>query len=728
MIDIKTSALYEYAANFFNMLSQIDWLYEMGFLFAFIIALFVLCNTRWGYKLPLEKIMSILALVAFLSGVFLYTIGFAHRGNYGHVTFVLFAIISSAEMFLLKSEYSFISDICKDSPGYMLMFSLTYLTAIFCSIMFVLRAIGIRMGAWLKMLIARVTAPLNAGYDLYVFFYPNNSVIQLARSIYKQNKWYKRKVKLLFVCKANVDNYVKKDVAQMIGLYSDKKEQMDTIFREEMDSLVVFCTKDIAECNSVNEDYLKMSGINQSKILFKYAASVKLLILTENEKRNLETAHKLAGDITIERCNEVGKHVDIYCMARKCNTNSTLEEMMLKTNEDVHVIDSSYLSVATLKMNPSYLPISFVDSEGGVVKSAFHALIIGFNETGQEALKFLYEYGAFLGMDDRRSPFHCIAIDSNMNSLMGKFYMDIPGLRGEKDIQLLQMTAGTNEFWDMLEKDICQLNYIVIASGNDENDIALAIDIYKVACRYRRNNLKYFKIFVRSYKAGNEIKLVSLQRYYNRLNMKESGGGEIVVFGKEQDIYSYRMIILDEMKRKAKKAYDVYNKLTNENKSWEDRRKELIGSNNLFAYQALKRKEGQDFSSAYHVDTKMILAGVKNPNRMTADELQRIRQLRAMFTVMERHDKKWLNVNTEDASFKLLENLAKNEHLRWNASHILLGYVPDKSICGCDEVTKRHKCLVSWNELLEYDTDFQYYDYKFVEMALKIKEDEMKRG
>ena len=721
----KDSILYKDFTDFFNLINQIDWLYELGFIFIFVIALFVLCNTRWGYKLPLKRIMSILALLAFLSGIFLYSIGFANRGNYGHITFVIFAIISSAEMFLLKSEYSLISDVCKDSPGYMLMFSITYLTAIFCSIMFILRAIGIRLGAWFKMLIARITSPLNSGYDLYVFFYPTNAVIQLAKSIYKQHKWHKKKVKLLFICKPHEENYGKKDIAQMIGLYSDKKEQIDKIFRENIDSLVVFCNKDISECNSINEDYLKMSGISKSKILFKNAASVKILVLTEDEKLNLEIAHKMASDTTVDHCNEAGKQVDIYCMARKCNTNTTLEEMMLKTNEDIHVIDSSYLSVATLKMNPSYLPANFVDIENGVVKSAFHSLIVGFNETGQEALKFLYEYGAFLGPENQKSPFHCIAIDSKMNSLRGKFYTDIPGLRDEKDIKLIQMTAGTVEFWDLLKEQISLLNYIVIASGNDDQDIALAIDIYKFACRYRNNNLKNFKIFVRSYKTENETKLVSLQRYYNQSNMKESKGGEIEIFGKEQEIYSYRMIILDEMKQKAKRAYDTYNRLTNGNQSWEERRKIHIENKNLFSFQSLRRKETLDLSSAFHVDTKMILAGIKRPDRMKESDREKIRHLRMTLTSMKRKDKRWIGINEEDSTFKLLENLAKNEHFRWNASHILLGYLPDKGGKGCNEITKRHKCLVSWNELLEYDTDYQLYDYKFVEMALEMKENEL---
>lgn len=729
VVSMQNSVLYEYGADIFNQIHQIGWMQELSVFLAFITAMLVLCNTRWGYKFPVRKIMPVIALLALLSGFVLYLIGFAHRGNYGHATYIIFAVISAAEMFLLKSNYGFLSDVCKDSPGFMLMFSVTYLAAILCSITFLLQAIGIRFGAWIKIAVTRITVLLGFDYELYVFVYPTKSVVQLAKSIYKQNRHFKKKVKLLFLCRPSDDSSNNKSIAQILGMNSEKKDALEMIFRENMDSLVAFCENDIAICNhSIHADYLKMAGIKKTKRLFKYASSVKMLILTENEKLNLEVAYKMAGDKTIVDCNESNKQVDIYCMARKCNTNLTLEDMMLKSNEDIHVMDASYLSVAALKKNPAYLPVNFVDHENGVVHSAFHSLIVGFNETGQEALKFLYEFGAFLGPDGKRSPFHCTIVDSQMDSLKGKFYTDIPGLKEEKGIRLLQMMAGTAEFWNMMEQFIKELNYIVIASDNDDDNIALAIDIYKFACRHRNNDLRRFKIFVKSYNPDNEIKLVSLQHYYNSANMKESGGGEIVVFGKEQEIYSYRMLILDEMMQKAKKAYDTYNQLTGGTQTWQERRKKHIEDNNLFSYQALKRKEGQDFSNAYHIDTKMILAGIKNPDRITNSDAEKIRHMREVFKQMHREGKRWVGVDTNDETYILLENLAKNEHLRWNASHILLGYLPDKGGNGCNEVMKLHSCLVSWDELEEYEVDYKYYDYMFVEMALKIKEEQIKRG
>ena len=721
--DSKQSALYEHAADYFDAVSNVGWVYELSFWGIILLALLVFFNTRVGYKFPLTKLLKVMALCAFLMGVALYMVAYANRGNYGHITFILMAIISSAEMFLLKNSYSLMADICKDSSGFMLVYLLTYMTAVFCSIMFVLRAIGVRFGSWIKLMLARMRVRFESDYDLYVFFYPTESVVRLAKSIYEQSSLNEKKTKLLFVCYTSKSNYDKKDIAQMLGLYSDKKEAIDMILKNDMDSLIVFCDKDIAECNCAPKDYLKEAGIDKSKTLFKHAASVKLFALTRDEKKNLQISYKLADDLTLDRCNEKEKKVDIYCMARKCNINTTLEEMILKANEDIHVIDSSYLAVSSLKMNTDYLPVSFVDCNNGVVTSGFHSMIIGFNSTGQESLKFLYEYGAFLGAEGKRSPFHCIAIDHKMDLLKGKFYMDIPGLKDDGSIKLEKMNAGSLDFWELMEKHIHRLNYIIIATGDDDSGISLAIDIYKYACRARNNNLSRFKIFVRSYSTENVEKLTRLQNYFNSLNMTESGG-EIVVFGKEEEIFSYRMIIKDEMMQKAKLAYATYNELTNGDVSWEDRRRKHSESTSLFGLQSLRRKEFQDFSNAYHIDTKMILAGIKNPHAMTDKDRQKLCMLNETFKRMKRVNKQWVNVDTENEGFILLENLAKNEHLRWNASHILLGYVPQKDGEGCNEITKKHHCLVDWEELQNYETDFQYYDYKFVEMAIKIKESE----
>lgn len=72
------------------------------------------------------------------------------------------------------------------------------------------------------------------------------------------------------------------------------------------------------------------------------------------------------------------------------------------------LIDDSRAAVTQLKMEPekTHHPIDFVDidKERGCVTSKFKALIVGFGSTGQDALRFLYEYSAFADEHGDKSP------------------------------------------------------------------------------------------------------------------------------------------------------------------------------------------------------------------------------------------------------------------------------------------------------------------------------------
>ena len=66
----------------------------------------------------------------------------------------------------------------------------------------------------------------------------------------------------------------------------------------------------------------------------------------------------------------------------------------------------------------------------------------------------------------------------------------------------------------------------------------------------------------------------------------------------------------------------------------------------------------------------------------------------------------------------ILERLAICEHLRWNASHIALGYIHgDKK----DSIKRTHPCIQDFKDI---DTYTQYYDWLVIKTTLKIYADE----
>lgn len=80
----------------------------------------------------------------------------------------------------------------------------------------------------------------------------------------------------------------------------------------------------------------------------------------------------------------------------------------------------------------------------------------------------------------------------------------------------------------------------------------------------------------------------------------------------------------------------------------------------------------------------------------------------------------------------IILNLARLEHLRWNASHEMLGYSPysknEQNPHYCDERTRKHNCLLPWQDLDKesqettkakgWEADYQAFDYCVVDTTL----------
>ena len=62
------------------------------------------------------------------------------------------------------------------------------------------------------------------------------------------------------------------------------------------------------------------------------------------------------------------------------------------------------------------------------VSSAFNAMILGFGETGREVMGFLYEHGAFVDKDFKKSPFSCVAVDRQMGMIEQAYRKSFPGM------------------------------------------------------------------------------------------------------------------------------------------------------------------------------------------------------------------------------------------------------------------------------------------------------------
>lgn len=179
-------------------------------------------------------------------------------------------------------------------------------------------------------------------------------------------------------------------------------------------------------------------------------------------------------------------------------------------------------------------------------------------------------------------------------------------------------------------------------------------------------------------------------------------GETFVVFGKSQEIYTYQNVIDEEALQQAKEFYSGYTSKKSNDPTWEQRHiicdKIIQGEKTIYQEKARKdvtlddinaviRKENQDLANSYHIGTKLTLVGLSRES--SEDEFEKLTDEQKM-------------------------NLAICEHLRWNASHEMIGYVYGEKD---DNLRKTHSCLKPWQELSE---EYQGYDYQVMERTKDV--------
>lgn len=430
--------------------------------------------------------------------------------------------------------------------------------------------------------------------------------------------------------------------------------------------------------------------------------SCKVYLLSDNEDENIRCTELLYRD---------GCTAEIFCRACREGVNRMYEDAMTKTpSMNVHLVDSSYLAVRNIKNCPELLPVNYVDkgldSKGhreGWVSSPFNAMILGFGETGREALGFLYEYGAFVGKDYRKSPFTCAVFDRQMGLVEQAYRKSFPGMSENVGISFKQCEIGANDFWEDMKDRIHQLNYIVICMGDDRLNLRMAVELVEYAFRSGKDLSKNFVILI-AQKDPTHLDDVTL-RYYNSIGQFHNC---IRTFGHKRDVWTYDNITNESIKARAKNYFAGYMKaqgdIRNAEDLWEQREKEIESTSDYALHAKRVRQRAQDYANCFHISTKLALIGPE-----ILDCRRDIAQcIPPDYTKNPAH-----YTGTDEHVEKVLHYLAVHEHIRWEASHVALGYTPGKRT---DEVKKTHECIMSYDDLTP---EVQHNDYLVVKTTFE---------
>lgn len=757
----------------------------------------------WGF---LERNLTYLFIIAWVLGFSVYAVGtFIPDGTtpwttpgswWNMIRLSPVVIVHAFEMFLLQSDVSAVHDEFHNNLRFMTMFSFAHFFAAWVSLMFVIKHFGYNIVAGIQLWL---TSHGFRHYDqLFVFWGMNDASYNLAKDIKRSGKV---KSNYMAIIVKTVDEKDKKSertgLDRLFNFLSLKNSELDKF--KELDFLSTNAFSRLSQLDVVDDARKSSLGafsvLNEKlhlrsivKLIRRTDRNVHIFMLGENEEDNIRATVNLRRDQDLCAYAKDGKKVYIYCHARHDSVNRVVEDTLSDSNLEVHIIDTARDSINCLKKDERHHPITLLDIDReknfGTVTMPFYSLVVGFGQTGRDAVRFLYEYGAFVDskstdFDDvaernagrykpsrtdcrvYRAEFHCHVVDKDADIYRGRFFAYAPALKERKNqdgsllVDIHACDVDSPEFYERLDKIYDKLNYVIVALGDDEANITTAVRIFKYV-RARRNaeSMKHFRIYVHCHTHSKEQHLKNVADYYNQTKSTETTE-YIVIFGTAEEIYTYDNIVENDFESEGKIYNAEYCETSGNNTDtdrWDSRHDILLSKRSLASYGKLRRQEYQDVSNAYHALTKLhimkklaeldgfehlsqCLDGVDGAPMFQRNESGRNEKIKGRI---------WATGSFTKKEQQLMLNLARLEHIRWNASHEVLGYQgyeerdKDKKLVekeaerhGCNETYRLHNCLIDWQQLDEesenaiseqynYYPDYKLFDYAVITTTIRL--------
>ena len=438
-----------------------------------------------------------------------------------------------------------------------------------------------------------------------------------------------------------------------------------------------------------DEDLVESIGLNRIRSWF-HNERTSVYILGD-EVENIHILDLLLADPAVK--------AKVFCLADRMNGTHSVYSAI---GGRVRLIDTHLLAVNQIKfLEPDWHPIHFVevarDAAGeplGYVESGFHAMSVGFRNTGQEALRFLYEFGSFVGKDRKRAPTTFDIFDDELEVHRGDFLNRYPGLSTDDALVWNDCAVGSDRFWHRFGEIVGKLSYVVVSTGNTQLNVELAVQLLQTAARAGKD-LSRFVILVRVSRLDGRTQ--GLMAFFN-LTYHPDGDPVLRPFGVAEEIWTLPIISGKGMKERASRFYAGFQRAIGGDDTWETRAERLLArsENALSGAMELQRRQGQDLSCSAFLPSMQVLAG---------DGLQEAAaRIPAIYEGRHYPDK-----GPEAAH---LEYLAIQEHLRWTASHLAAGYVPGER----DELLQRLDDLKPYDEV--NDPHYEHFDWIAVKTYL----------
>lgn len=665
-----------------------------AFVLAFVIGLvyiMILARNSKSNRLFRNTLLictAVIFLVHFLSDI--HVIRQISEGEPNSFSLFILSILHSLELFIFQTHFFdngyqdfFFGSGCQSGhPWFTYLFATTFLLAVITSVSFVIRTLNRKRAgrSWLS-------AHKKQSENVHIFFQGGKIATTLAEDI---KNCHPEQPRVYIGFPDPEESFMDLSVwEKILRLFKSQAEEDLGPF-----NTIVYSRIPLGEADG--KDICRQLNLKDLKDYLDKPSS-KVYLLSDDEEYNLRCAEILYKDDCA---------AEIFCRACREGLNRMYEETMTRTPSiSVHLVDSSYLAVRNIKTRPELLPVNYVekgtDSEGrreGWVSTPFNAMILGFGETGREVLGFLYEQGAFVDKNFKKSPFSCVVMDHQKSNLEQR--KNFPGMNEANGVTYTQCEIGSKEFWNDVSGRIHDLNYIVVCMGNDRLNLKMAVELVEFAFRNDKDLSKNFVILI-AQENPSHLDDATLHHY----NAIEQYHNCIRTFGSQKNVWTYDNMTNESLKARAKTYFEGYQRASGENGNWEEREKVIEATDNFATYAKRVRQRTQDYANCFHVATKLALIG---------PEIYEHRREIAQCIPTSYEENSTHYTGTDTHVEKTLHYLAVHEHIRWEASHVALGYTPGQRT---DDLKKTHECIMSYDDLTP---KMKHYDYLVIKTTFEI--------
>lgn len=438
----------------------------------------------------------------------------------------------------------------------------------------------------------------------------------------------------------------------------------------------------------LDHDWEKLETFKQLKIPARLLKSeLHVFALSDEDNYNVQTIYRLFNQAC--RMEAGNDNIHFYINTRDEGIEKTLESLNQEhgTHHEFKVFSLPDLTARQLFQTYPIHDVVPMDTERAVACSGFTLFIAGLEPTGVEVLRKSIYLGQFIGGEYR-----AIVTDEAMNRKRGHLFNKYPEINCNYNIETHEAGPGSEEFYRILQENLPSIQYIVVALGDDQTNMETAIEIQRLIHRSHLQAPPIVAVHIR------------VQEDFEHVRASESLPN-LRFFGRNTDIFTENIIINEGMDRMARQMNALFNSIYH-----------IEPADNWGALDSFTKESNR--SAAANIPTKLRLLGLE---------------------MIEKGDKKGAGhrnpVNLMNYLVgERLDNLARQEHLRWNAFHYASGWTSwplsptGDAKKAKDLKNKRHACLVSWDELeavtrhFNQNPTYQQLDYEQVKNICKILE------